>query len=157
MHLAWRTDCSRAIDTERQNALAPRGPRKAPSSSFTTKAFFIRASSINGAANSTNLGLSITGNLYNQFCVSESTAYEFGPGTGLVTFEYPEGRWPNAHRDLLALGFMTAQKEDATVFRLDSANSNDFMELEIVSDGLGFEHSYHCFVIERKKSMIMSS
>ena len=70
---------------------------------------------------------------------SESTAYEFGQGTGLVTFEYPEGRWPNAHKDLLALGFITAQKDDATVLRLDSANSNDFMELEIVSNACFFK------------------
>ena len=64
---------------------------------------------------------------------AESTAYEFGTGTGLVTFQYPEGRWPDTHRDLLALGFMTHQQDDATILRLDSANSNDFMELEIVS------------------------
>lgn len=61
----------------------------------------------------------------------ESTAYEFGGGSGLMTFQYPEGRWPDTRRDLLALGFMTSQ-EDAVMLRLDSANSNDYMELEIV-------------------------
>lgn len=64
------------------------------------------------------------------FSPSESTSYEFNKG--LLTFQYPEGRWPDSRRDLLALGFMTNQ-EDAVVLRLDSANSNDFMELEIVS------------------------
>lgn len=48
-----------------------------------------------------------------------------------MTFQYPEGRWPDTRRDLLALGFMTSQ-EDAVMLRLDSANSNDYMELEIV-------------------------
>ncbi|XP_045116786.1 neurexin-1-like isoform X2 [Portunus trituberculatus] len=62
-------------------------------------------------------------------CSDESTSYEFNKG--LLTFQYPEGRWPDSRRDLLALGFMTNQ-EDAVVLRLDSANSNDFMELEIV-------------------------
>lgn len=62
--------------------------------------------------------------------LTESTSYEFNKG--LLTFQYPEGRWPDSRRDLLALGFMTNQ-EDAVVLRLDSANSNDFMELEIVS------------------------
>ncbi|XP_076046488.1 neurexin 1 isoform X2 [Oratosquilla oratoria] len=68
-------------------------------------------------------------------CADESTAYEFGPGSGVVTFEYPEGRWPDAHRDLLALGFMTTQ-DDAVILRLDSANSNDYMELEIVEGNM---------------------
>lgn len=63
---------------------------------------------------------------------TESTAYEFGRGTGIMTFQYPDGRWPDSRRDLLALGFMTKQ-DDAVVLRLESANSNDYMELEIVS------------------------
>ncbi|XP_042874196.1 neurexin-1-like isoform X2 [Penaeus japonicus] len=68
-------------------------------------------------------------------CSDESTAYEFGGGSGLMTFQYPEGRWPDTRRDLLALGFMTSQ-EDAVMLRLDSANSNDYMELEIVDGNI---------------------
>ncbi|XP_069165959.1 neurexin 1 isoform X1 [Procambarus clarkii] len=68
-------------------------------------------------------------------CSDESTSYEFGRGTGLLTFEYPDGRWPDSRRDLLALGFMT-QQDDAVVLRLDSANSNDYMELEIVEGNI---------------------
>ncbi|XP_042239812.1 neurexin-1-like isoform X3 [Homarus americanus] len=68
-------------------------------------------------------------------CSDESTSYEFGRGTGLLTFQYPDGRWPDSQRDLLALGFMTNQ-EDAVVLRLDSANSNDYMELEIVEGNI---------------------
>ena len=63
---------------------------------------------------------------------TESTAYEFGQDIGLVTFEYPEGQYQDKHKDLLALGFMTKQKDDATILRLDSANSNDYLELEVV-------------------------
>ncbi|XP_047738095.1 neurexin-1 [Hyalella azteca] len=65
-------------------------------------------------------------------CSDESTAYEFGQGTGVVTFEYPEGQYQDKHKDLLALGFMTKQTDDATLLRLDSANSNDYVELEVV-------------------------
>ncbi|XP_071518617.1 neurexin 1 isoform X3 [Panulirus ornatus] len=68
-------------------------------------------------------------------CSDESTSYEFGRGTGLMTFQYPEGRWPDSRRDMLALGFMTNQ-DDAVVLRLDSANSNDYMELEIVDGNI---------------------
>ncbi|KAK3867252.1 hypothetical protein Pcinc_027284 [Petrolisthes cinctipes] len=68
-------------------------------------------------------------------CSDESTAYEFGLGAGLVTFQYPEGRQPDSRRDLLALGIMTHQ-EDAVVLRLDSANSNDYLELEIVDGNI---------------------
>lgn len=75
--------------------------------------------------------------------LTESTAYEFNHG--LLTFEYPEGRWPDSRRDLLALGFMTHQ-DNAVVLRLDSANSNDYMELEIVSmnDGCSVRRE-NCF------------
>ncbi|XP_066961792.1 neurexin 1 isoform X2 [Macrobrachium rosenbergii] len=68
-------------------------------------------------------------------CSDESTAYEFGRGTGIMSFKYPQGRWPDSRRDLLAVGFMT-QQEDAVVLRLDSANSNDYMELEIVDGNI---------------------
>ncbi|CAL4079401.1 unnamed protein product, partial [Meganyctiphanes norvegica] len=64
-------------------------------------------------------------------CSDEATAYDFGPNSGILTFTYPEGRWPDTHRDLLALGFMTRQ-EDAVLLRLDSANSKDYMELELI-------------------------
>ncbi|KAK7071823.1 Neurexin-2 [Halocaridina rubra] len=68
-------------------------------------------------------------------CSDESTAYEFGRGSGLITYQYPQGRWPDSRRDLLALGFMTLQ-DNAVVMRLDSANSNDYMELEIVDGNM---------------------
>ena len=66
-------------------------------------------------------------------CNDESTAYEFSDA-GLVTFEYPEGQYQDKHKDLLALGFMTKQQDIATLLRLDSANSNDYIELEL-ADG----------------------
>ena len=64
--------------------------------------------------------------------ISESTSYEFGLGHGMVTLSYPEGQYQDKHKDLLALGIMTKQADDATILRLDSANSNDYMELEVV-------------------------
>jgi len=45
---------------------------------------------------------------------------------------YPEERRPEMTDDSIALGFMTS-KEDAVILRMDSATSNDYMELEIVS------------------------
>lgn len=44
---------------------------------------------------------------------------------------YPEERRPEMTDDTIALGFITT-KEDAVLLRMDSATSNDYMELEIV-------------------------
>ncbi|KAJ4432824.1 hypothetical protein ANN_21463 [Periplaneta americana] len=66
-------------------------------------------------------------------CSDESVAYEFGPGRGLITFTYPEGKRPEMKSDVIALGFITS-KEDAVLLRIDSGRSNDYMELEIVTE-----------------------
>jgi hypothetical protein len=68
----------------------------------------------------------------NILSILESTAYEFGPGRGLITYTYPEDRRPEMKSDVIALGFIT-NKEDAVLLRIDSGTSNDYMELEIVS------------------------
>ena len=66
-------------------------------------------------------------------CPSESLSYEFGPGRGLITYAFPEERRPEMKSDVIALGFITT-KDDAILLRVDSATSQDYMELEIVRD-----------------------
>ena len=66
---------------------------------------------------------------------TESIAYEFGPGRGLITYTFPEDRRPEMKSDVLALGFVT-DKDDAVLLRVDSGTSNDYLELEIVSRSL---------------------
>jgi len=70
--------------------------------------------------------------LLNLTFISESISYEFGPGSGLITYTFPEERRPEMKSDVVALGFITSE-EDAVLLRVDSATSHDYMELEIVS------------------------
>ena len=72
--------------------------------------------------------------------LTESIAYEFGPNRGLVTYVFPEERRPEMKSDVLALGFITDQ-DDAVLLRVDSGTSNDYMELEIVSNIILFSIS----------------
>lgn len=65
-------------------------------------------------------------------CIADSTAYEFGPDPGLITFAYPVDRRPDSKNDLLALGFSTTNASNATLVRIDSGTSNDYMELSLI-------------------------
>ncbi|XP_023287827.1 neurexin-3, partial [Orussus abietinus] len=64
-------------------------------------------------------------------CNDEATAYEFGPGRGLVMYTFPPDRRPEMKRDTVALGFVTSNS-DAVLLRVESASSNDYLEIEIV-------------------------
>ncbi|XP_058809693.1 neurexin-3-like [Phymastichus coffea] len=64
-------------------------------------------------------------------CADESISYEFGPGRGLVTYTFPPERRPDMKRDTLAMGFITTVNE-AVLLRIESASSNDYLEIEIV-------------------------
>lgn len=68
-------------------------------------------------------------------CSDDSTAYEFGPDTGIITFLYPDDK-PDTKGDLLALGLITMSK-NAVLVRIDSGSGNDYIEVEIV-DGCVF-------------------
>lgn len=65
-------------------------------------------------------------------CIADSTAYEFGPDPGLIIFTYPTDRRPDSKNDLLALGFSTTHASNATLVRIDSGTSNDYMELSLI-------------------------
>lgn len=67
--------------------------------------------------------------------VLESISYKFGPRGGLITFTYPSDKRPDTKSDLLALGFISST-DNAVLVRIDSGSSNDYMELEIVSDSI---------------------
>merc|ERR1719460_1853005 len=62
-------------------------------------------------------------------CEDESVALEWGSNTGLAKYRPDESL--NTETDTLALGVITAL-EEATLLRVDSATSNDYMEMEIV-------------------------
>lgn len=63
--------------------------------------------------------------------VPEGTAYSFGPRGGLITYMIPRNKRPSTNRDTFALGLVTSQR-DAVLFRVDSGNSKDYIEAELV-------------------------
>lgn len=63
---------------------------------------------------------------------TEAVAYEFGAGRGLIQYQFPTGNQPDTEEDNIALGFIT-QKADAVLLRIESSNTQDYFELEIVS------------------------
>ncbi|XP_070156570.1 neurexin 1 isoform X1 [Polyergus mexicanus] len=64
-------------------------------------------------------------------CNDEAIAYEFGAGRGIITYTFPPDRRPEMKRDTVALGFVTGVN-DAVLLRIESASSNDYLEIEIV-------------------------
>lgn len=60
-----------------------------------------------------------------------STAYKFQGEGGVIHFHIPSSEQKDTKVDSLALGFITEQKE-ALLARIDSANSNDYIEMELV-------------------------
>lgn len=59
-------------------------------------------------------------------------AYEFGAGRGIITYTFPPDRRPEMQRDTVAMGFVTGLS-DAVLVRIESASSNDYLEIEIVN------------------------
>ena len=64
--------------------------------------------------------------------ILESTAVEWMTKTGLVKYHYPPNQNIGTQQDRLSLGLITP-KSDAVMLRVDSASSNHFLELQIVS------------------------
>lgn len=67
--------------------------------------------------------------------IPESTAYQFGPKPGLMTFAFDENNRPDTRNDLLALGFLTSQPNGALV-RVDSGTSADYMQVEMLDGNI---------------------
>lgn len=65
----------------------------------------------------------------------ESIAYEFGNNKGMVQYNFPENTQANTEEDNIALGFITT-KPDAVLLRIESATTQDYMELEIVEGNI---------------------
>jgi len=53
---------------------------------------------------------------------------------GLVTFTFAESERADTNHDLLAFGLVTSQKDDAILVSITSANSNDYIRLELVCE-----------------------
>lgn len=64
--------------------------------------------------------------------IAESIAYEFGPGRGIITYTFPTDSVADTETDKVALGFVTS-KADAVLLRIESSNTQDYMQMEIVS------------------------
>ena len=63
---------------------------------------------------------------------AESTAYEWKGKTGLIKYRLHSSN-PDTERDSLALGLITPSAQ-AVLLRIDSSSSNDYLEVEIVSN-----------------------
>ena len=63
---------------------------------------------------------------------AESTAYEWKGKTGLIKYRIHSTN-PDTERDSLALGLITPSTQ-AVLLRIDSSSSNDYLEVEIVSN-----------------------
>ncbi|CAG9789178.1 unnamed protein product [Diatraea saccharalis] len=65
----------------------------------------------------------------------ESIAYEFGPGRGIITYTFPPSSVADTETDKVALGFVTS-KSDAVLLRIESSNTQDYMQMEIIRGNL---------------------
>ncbi|KAF9797183.1 hypothetical protein SFRURICE_001829, partial [Spodoptera frugiperda] len=65
----------------------------------------------------------------------ESVAYEFGPGRGIITYTFPTDSVADTETDKVALGFVTS-KADAVLLRIESSNTQDYMQMEIIRGNL---------------------
>ncbi|XP_045776165.1 neurexin-1 isoform X3 [Maniola jurtina] len=68
-------------------------------------------------------------------CYDESIAYEFGPGRGIITYTYPPSAVADTETDKVAVGFVTS-KSDAVLLRIESSNTQDYMQMEIIRGNL---------------------
>ncbi|XP_017131362.1 neurexin-1 isoform X2 [Drosophila elegans] len=68
-------------------------------------------------------------------CYDESIAYEFGNNKGMVQYAFPENAQADTEEDNIALGFITT-RPDAVLLRVESATTQDYMELEIVEGNI---------------------
>ncbi|XP_063831706.1 neurexin 1-like [Ostrinia nubilalis] len=68
-------------------------------------------------------------------CYDESIAYEFGPGRGIITYSFPSSSVADTETDKVALGFVTS-KADAVLLRIESSNTQDYMQMEIIRGNL---------------------
>jgi leucine-rich repeat transmembrane neuronal protein 1/2 len=80
----------------------------------------------------------------NNFLIhAESVAYEFGAGRGLIQYQFPPGNQPDTEADNIALGLITS-KPDAVLLRIESANTQDYFELEIVRRSIDYFNCIFC-------------
>lgn len=65
-------------------------------------------------------------------CFSDGIAYSFGNQGGLITFSFGENERTDTREDSLAFGFISVRR-DGVLLRVTSGNSNDYIELVLVS------------------------
>lgn len=75
----------------------------------------------------------------------------------MILYQFPPGNQPDTEEDNIALGFVTT-RADAVLLRIDSSNTQDYFELEIVSRRLfGPVQFESCFLFLLKNSIICVS
>ncbi|XP_045527567.1 neurexin-1 isoform X1 [Pieris brassicae] len=73
-------------------------------------------------------------------CYDESIAYEFGPGRGIITYSFSPSAVTDTETDKVAVGFVTS-KADAVILRIESSNTQDYMQMEIIRGNLFFVYN----------------
>lgn len=68
----------------------------------------------------------------------EGVSYKFGPGPGLIRFQYGKEDVPSRSNDVLVVGLRTNQTTEAIILRVDSSTSSDYLFLELVTKNLFF-------------------
>lgn len=63
--------------------------------------------------------------------ISESVAFEWSTNPGLIRYYYHNDRRPDTRADILSFGLLTALS-DCVLFRVDSATSSDFLQVQLV-------------------------
>ncbi|XP_030834440.1 neurexin-3-like isoform X2 [Strongylocentrotus purpuratus] len=65
-------------------------------------------------------------------CSGVSTSFGYGTGGGVISLEIPESQWLRTDHDDLSMG-MATRSANAIIARIDSATSDDYIEMELVN------------------------
>lgn len=76
---------------------------------------------------------------------ADGIAYTFGSQGGLITFTFGENERTDTRQDALAFGFSTLQR-DGVIVRVMSGNSNDYIELKLVSSGSRLQSLFDSYI-----------
>ncbi|XP_071501894.1 neurexin-3-like [Diadema antillarum] len=74
-------------------------------------------------------------------CSEVSTSFMFGSGGGLISLQLPESQWLRTDHDDLSLGVST-RSATAIIARIDSATSDDYIEMELVNGYLWIVYNF---------------
>lgn len=88
-------------------------------------------------------------------CNESSVTYQFGPAGGLISLRFTEDEWRTTDRDEISMGFATTS-DNAILMRIDSATSDDYIEMEIVRGILVVTYDFGTEDIALKESFTIN-